>query len=130
MREQVISAIDNFELNLGVRGEDWVSTPGNTWVAFDNGDVALFEDRENGVFEGHLLFVSRGREAIQNAKTAFRTMLDRGNVKVLFGLVPDDRRATKLVCRWAGTQSVGIRETSNGPCEMFVLTSAMKGIVE
>lgn len=122
MREQVISAIDNFELNQGISGAEWVDRPGHTWVAFDNGDVALFEPRGAGVYEGHLLFVSKGREAIENAKIAFQNMLDRDRVRTLIGLVPDARRAAKLVVRWAGGKSAGIRDTAFGPCELFVIS--------
>lgn len=126
MRTHIIQAIDNFELNQGITGADWLAIPGNIAIDFPNGDVALFEYEEPGTFQGHLLFVSRGREAIDHARAAFDKMFDEHGASLLIGLVPNDRRAAKMVVRWSGAKTCGIRDTANGPCELFVLTKALR----
>lgn len=126
MHAQIIQAIENFELNQGITGPEWLNTPGNVAIAFEGGDVALFDHEEPGVYQGHLLFKSRGRAAIEHARQAFDKMFDEHGADLLLGLVPDNRRAAKLVVRWAGGRSCGIRDTSNGPCELFVLPKALR----
>lgn len=108
-----------------------MARPGNVPITFDNGDVALFDDEGDGTFEVHFLFESRGRQAIQHAQESFRRMFTDHGAKLIFGLVPDFRRDVKLLARWAGGRSVGKRVTSNGVCELFVLSNAMwKGTVQ
>jgi len=127
----VIQAIDTSPLNRGLSGAAWVARSGNIPVTFDNGDVALFDDEGDGTYEVHFLFQSRGRQAIQHAKEAFRRMFTDHGAKLIFGLVPDHRRDVKLLARWAGGRSRGSRTTSNGVCELFVLSNAMwKGNVQ
>ncbi len=131
MNTHVIQAIDTSPLNRGLSGAAWVARPGNVPITFDNGDVALFDDEGDGTFEVHFLFESRGRQAIQHARESFRRMFTDHGAKLIFGLVPDFRRDVKLLARWAGGRSVGKRATSNGVCELFVLSNAMwKGTVQ
>lgn len=125
MNTHVIQAIDTSPLNRGLSGAAWVARPGNVPITFDNGDVALFDDEGDGTFEVHFLFESRGRQAIQHAQESFRRMFTDHGAKLIFGLVPDFRRDVKLLARWAGGRSVGKRATSNGVCELFVLSNAM-----
>lgn len=130
MNQQVISAIDNAPLNRGLSGADWLASPGNVPVVFENGDIALFDDEGEGAYQVHFLFKSRGRQAIDHAKQSFDHMFKSG-ASLIFGLVPDFRRDVKLLARWAGGKSKGIRQTSEGPCELFVLSNAMwKGTVQ
>lgn len=131
MNIHVIQAIDTSPLNRGLSGAAWMARPGNVHITFDNGDVALFDDEGDGTFEVHFLFESRGRQAIQHAQESFRRMFVDHGAKLIFGLVPDFRRDVKLLARWAGGRSVGKRATSNGVCELFVLSNAMwKGTVQ
>lgn len=125
MNTHVIQAIDTSPLNRGLSGAAWMARPGNVPITFDNGDVALFDDEGDGTFEVHFLFKSRGRQAIQHAQESFRRMFVDHGAKLIFGLVPDFRRDVKLLARWAGGRSVGKRVTSNGVCELFVLSNAM-----
>lgn len=130
MNQQVISAIDNSPLNRGLSGVAWMDHPGNVPVTFDNGDIALFDYEGDGTYQVHFLFESRGRKAIEHAKQSFDYMFKRG-ASLIFGLVPDFRRDVKLLARWAGGKSKGIRQTSEGPCELFVLSNAMwKGTIQ
>lgn len=128
--EIIAEAIDQAPLNRGVSGADWLASEGNVPVTFDNGDIALFEHEGDQVFEGHLLFKSRGREAIEHAREAFRLMFTQHGAELLFGLVPQSRKDAKLVVRWTGAKSAGERQTAHGPCELFVLSNLMffKGV--
>lgn len=123
--QTIISAIDTAPLNRGLRGADWLASEDNIPVTFDNGDVALFEHAGDGDFEVHFLFQSRGREAIERVRESFRIMFADHGAKLIFGLVPDFNRKMKLVARWAGAKSAGVRSTSEGSCELFVISKAM-----
>ena len=125
MHPNVAHAIDTAPLNRGLSGAAWLSRPGNIPVTFDNGDVALFDDEGDGTYEVHFLFESRGREAIEHAKQSFEIMFTQHDAALIFGLVPDFRRDVKLLARWAGGKSQGIRQTPEGPVELFVLSKAM-----
>lgn len=125
MQSEIINAINNSPLNRGLDGRAWLSDTGNIPITFDNGDIVLFDDEGEGIYQIHVLFKSRGREAIVSVKEAFRRMfLDRG-AQMIMGLVPDFRRDVKMLARWSGMKSQGLRYTSEGPCELFVLSKAM-----
>ncbi len=123
--EIVAARIDAAPLNRGLVGADWLASEGNVPVTFGNGDVALFDNEGDGVFEGHYLFVSRGAEAIRHARQALRTMFAEHGATLIFGMVPDFRRDVKWITRRLGFKSAGLRETPEGPCELFVLSNVM-----
>lgn len=123
--EIVAAAIDASPLNCGLRGVDWLASEGNIPVTFGNGDVALFDDEGDGVYEGHYLFVSRGQEAIRHARAALRFMFGEAGATLIFGMVPVARRDVKWITRRLGFKSAGLRETSEGLCELFVLSNVM-----
>jgi len=118
----IAEAIDTAPLNRGLKGADWLATPGNVPVTFENGDIALFDHEGDGTYQVHFLFQSRGRKAIEHAREAFRIMFTDHGCTLIMGLVPDFRRDVKMLARWAGGRSAGMRSTSEGPCELFVLS--------
>jgi len=124
---EIITSVIHAAGNLDVSGEDWLSTPGNVAIVLPNDDIALFDDNEDeqGVYQGHLLFKSRGREAIESAKECFRRMFADHGASVIYGLIPPDRRDVKLLLRWAGAKSRGERYTVHGLVELFVLSKDM-----
>lgn len=119
---KIAEAIDTAPLNRGLKGADWLAHPGNVPVTFENGDIALFDHEGDGVYQVHFLFQSRGRKAIEHAREAFRVMFMEHGCTLIMGLVPDFRRDVKLLARWAGGRSIGLRDTSEGPCELFILS--------
>jgi len=125
VRTEIITAINNSPLNRGLDGAAWLSNAGNIPITFDNGDIALFDWEGAGCYEVHILFKSKGREAVDNLKEAFRRMFTDHNAELIIGLVPDFRRDVKMVARWAGGKSGGKRQTSEGLCEIFVLSKLM-----
>lgn len=123
--QRIIEAIETAPLNRGLKGADWLASPGNIPVTFDNGDVALFDNEGDGVYQVHFLFLCRGAKAIDHAREAFKIMFTEHDTRLIMGLVPDFRRDVKLLARWAGGKSAGMRPTRNGPCELFVLSKFM-----
>jgi hypothetical protein len=122
--QYIIEAIETAPLNRGLKGVDWLARPGNVPITFDNGDIALFDNEGDGTFQVHFLFKSRGRKAIEHARESFSRMFTDHGCTLIFGMVPDFRRDVKMLARWAGGRSVGMRDTSEGPCELFVLSKA------
>lgn len=118
----IAARIDEAPLNRGLRGADWMASDGNIPVIVGD-DLALFDDEGDGVYEGHFLFQSRGRKAIAHARSALKYMFGQQGAKLIFGLVPADRRDVKMMTRWLGFKSAGMRETPEGPCELFVLSN-------
>jgi hypothetical protein len=125
----IAQAINKSPLNRGLDGRAWLSTPGNVAITFENGDIALFDDEGEGIYEVHFLFESRGKEAIRSARESFKQMFDDHDAVLIFGMVPDHRRDVKMLARWAGGKSRGLRYTVHGFCELFVLSKIMwKGL--
>lgn len=122
---QIAEAIDTAPLNRGLKGVDWLARPGNIPITFDNGNVVLFDDEGDGAYQVHFLFPCRGAKAIDQIREAFKTMFTEHGASLIFGLVPDFRRDVKLLARWVGGKSSGMRSTSEGPCELFVLSKFM-----
>jgi hypothetical protein len=119
--EKVAEAIDNSPLNRGLSGAVWLASAGNIPVTFDNGDIALFDHEGGKDYQVHFLFNSRGREAIKHARESFRIMFTQHDAELIFGL----RRDVKLLARWAGGKFAGKRATSEGVCELYVLSNLM-----
>ncbi len=131
MHQHIITAIDTAPLNRGLSGAAWLANDRNVPIVFENGDIALFDYEDEGTYQVHFLFESRGRQAVEHAKQSFADMFTKHGASLIFGLVPDFRRDVKLLARWAGGRSQGIRQTSEGPCELFVLSKAMwKGSIQ
>jgi hypothetical protein len=124
---EVITSVIHAAGNLDVDGDQWLSTPGNIAIVLPNEDIALFDDNEDdgNIYQGHLVFKSRGKEAIESAKECFRRMFFDHGAEVIYGLISPDRRDVKLLLRWAGAKSRGERYTVHGLVELFVLSKEM-----
>jgi len=120
----IIAAIDASPLNRGLRGVDWIAHEGNIPVVLGD-DIALFDDEGDATYQVHFLFVSRGKAAVASAKESFKRMFVDHGAQLIFGLVPDFRRDVKMLARWAGGKCMGKRTTSEGDCELFVLSKEM-----
>jgi hypothetical protein len=122
----VADAIDTAQLNRGLKGADWLAFEGNVPVTFDNGDVVLFDNEGDGIYSIHVLFVSRGRRALAHVREAIARLFSEHGATLIMGMVPrtpeHNRRDVALLARWVGMRSCGIRPTSEGPCELFVLS--------
>ena len=122
---RIIEAIDQSPYNRGLDGAAWLREATSHPIVFKNGDVMLFNDLGNRIFDVHFLFdKARGRAALDQAKVGFGTMFQRGAM-ALTGLTPIDNRKARLFNRLLGCRSVGIHETPFGACEKFVITCQM-----
>lgn len=119
-QQNIIDAINNFPLNRGLRGEDWVADPDNVAIVHGD-DFALFDAEGGGVFQVHFLYQVRGREAIRLAKESFRRMFEERGAEMIFGMVPSDMANAKMHARLIGGRFVGVRATPFGNCDLFVL---------
>lgn len=126
---QIIEAIDTAPLNRGLKGADWLARPGNVPITFGE-DVVLFDYEGAGTYQVHVLFKSRGKDAIGRIRESFRRMFLNHDCDLIFGMVPDFRRDVKLLARWTGMRSAGERWAFEGPglpdtkFELFVLSKA------
>jgi len=120
----IIAAIDASPLNRGLHGADWLAHKGNIPVVLGD-DIALFDDEGEAIYQVHFLFASRGKAAVASAKESFKRMFVDHGAELIFGLVPDFRRDVKMLARWAGGKCMGKRTTSEGDCELFVLSKEM-----
>lgn len=122
---RIIEAIDQSPYNRGLDGAAWLRETTSHPIVFKNGDVMLFEDKGNRIFDVHFLFdKAGGRAALDQAKIGFGTTFQRGAM-ALVGLVPIDNRKCRIFCRLLGCRSVGIHQTPFGACEKFVMTRQM-----
>lgn len=122
LAQHIIEAIETAPLNRGLKGADWLSRPGNIPMTFENGDVVLFDDEGDGIYSIHVLFKGRGRTAIDHAREAISRMFQEHGASLIMGMVPDFRRDVKLLARWSGMRTAGLRSTVHGDCELFVLS--------
>lgn len=122
---QIIQAIETAPLNRGLKGADWLASPHNVPVTFDNGDVILFDFEEPGTYQVHVLLKSRGRKAIEHIREGFRIMFEERGASLIFGLAPVIRPDVQLMARWTGMRSSGPRAMKHGVCELFVLSKFM-----
>lgn len=114
-RDDIAPLVDGFDPAA------WLANRANVALTDDQGNVALFECTGEGVFEGHTLFASRGREAIETGRTMLCAMVDMHGARAIWGRTPVQRRAARWFSRKLGFRSLGIVETVRGPCELFYL---------
>lgn len=104
--QTIIDAIDSSSMNRGLVGADWVADPLN-FSHVEEDDVVLFDYEGRGIYQGHMLLVSRGRNAIECLKRAATALFDsRPDAFLIFGLVPVDRLEVKIMARWVGFKPV------------------------
>jgi hypothetical protein len=122
--EAVIKAINESPLNRGLEGSAWAANPLN--IAIERGDdIALFDWCDEGTYEVHFLFQSRGKAAVAAAREAFRRMFEDHGAELILGLVPDILPQAKIIARKAGGKYAGKQMTEFGECELYVLSKEM-----
>ena len=91
---------------------------GRNRIYFDERGGAGFAWRGPGIYEGHSFFLVKGREAILAGWEALHLMDD---ARMIWGLVPLERKASRWFSRQLGFKSQGMIDTPEGRCELFVL---------
>lgn len=119
--EAVLRRVDVAPLVDGFDPVAWLENEGNVALTDELGNVALFEHTGAGTFEGHTLFASRGRAAIDAGRAMIRALIDMHGARAIWGRTPIERPAARWFSRQLGFRSLGIVETVRGPCEIFYL---------
>ncbi len=117
--ERIIREIDTSPLNRGLRGIDWVNTPGNV-ALFHGDDLALFDYDGPGLYRGHFFFLSRGKEAVEVAKILTQRMFDEFAALMIIGHVPVINRKAGVIARLAGYHYAGNKMTEHGPVRVYL----------
>lgn len=118
----IAEAIDKAPLNRGLKGDDWLVFEGNVSVTTDDGDITLFDNEDGGIYSIHVLYKSRGRKAIERAREAINEMFVEHGAKLIIGMAPVMCPNVGWLARQVGMRSSGLRETTDGLCELFVLS--------
>lgn len=119
--QDIAILIDESPMNRGLSGADWVKGPGNRAIV-TNGNVMLFEACGN-VVEFHWLKTTKGlRQLIRDTREAMRMIFRETKTPLIFGLIPDNRRDSKLAARLVGARPYSRYETPHGVVEAFLIT--------
>jgi len=123
----IAKLIDGSPMNRGMNAAVWLDAPGNHALASSAGDVLLFETVNETLMEFHWLrTVSAARGVIDWTLACADLLFQRTTCRIMYGLVPDDRRDSRLMARWIGAQFIGKQQTPNGLCQIFILTYDMR----
>ena len=96
----------------------WMANGRN--VALTDGEsIGLFEHAHGDTYRVHWLFKCRGRQALDLGRAMFAEMFDHYGAKIMRGVIPDCRPASKWFSRQLGARSLGPVATVNGPGELF-----------
>lgn len=100
----------------------WLADPRNV-ILWDGENVALFLWRWVGIYEGHVLFRSRGRDALELARDMLALMFGAGAGMIL-AVVHEGLPEAAWFLRRLGFGSRGWIETIEGTSEMFQMECA------
>lgn len=100
----------------------WLAQPRNFALA-DGGDLGMFTARGEwpGPLEGHVFFASRGRRALEVARTMLGRAFDYGATEIL-GETPARYRDAVIFARLLGFERVGEAERPYGMAVLSRLT--------
>jgi hypothetical protein len=102
----------------GIDLTEFLANPLN--VCLTCGDSGtLFAWRGPGIYEAHVFYSVRGREALKIAEQVLRHMREHHQAWLFWALVPAANRATRMFARLVGWHSLGLRETADGTNELF-----------
>ena len=107
---------------LGFDPVTWLCQEGNLALTDGDGNWALFEKSEDGIYTGHYFFVVRGRAAKKLALQMLAFFFEETGIKTLRGLTPLANLGARWMSRQIGFKGHGVIQTVNGPCELFILT--------
>lgn len=87
-------------------------------VEGENG--AIFAWRGPGIYEIHLFYAVRGREALKLFDSMLGIIQSAYGGRFFWALIPVESRKVRMFARLAGFLPAGILETQHGPNELFV----------
>lgn len=103
----------------GVDSTELLANPLNICL-IEDGNGAVFAWRGPGIYEIHLFFTARGREALKLFDSMLGIVQSAWGGRFFWALVPMESRNVRMFARLAGFKSDGILETQHGPNELFV----------
>jgi hypothetical protein len=90
----------------------------------DNSSVALFTFEYPGVYTGHYLFKTKGRDTLNLGEKMLDYMFNTYGANVIRGETPIENKPALFVTRKLGFTSYGINDHPKwGPHEHFILTA-------
>jgi hypothetical protein len=116
-------AIDKYR---GMAGDgdlqEWIDTEGNMAFVDDLGNVGILHREEPHIYDSHIFFKSRGREAITKAVEMMKYGFENTDCLVMRGYTPLYNKAARWINRQLGYKSYGVISQLNPPCELFIVT--------
>lgn len=85
----------------------------------DGDSGAIFAFRGPGIFEVHVCFAARGREALTLCRAMLDFMRREHGARLFWAMVPVESRKVLMFTRLMGWKSMGLHETRHGPNELF-----------
>ena len=104
---------------------DWVASENNWALIDDHGNIGLLDYQRPGVYEPHLYFSDRGREALDRAKAMIAWVFDNTDAQELRGKTPILKRGAWWVVRMIGFKRTGMGHTEYCPVYESVMTREM-----
>lgn len=80
----------------------------------------LFAWRGPGIYEAHVFYTARGREALDIIRRALDHMREKHGARLFWAMVPLESRKVRMFARLVGWKHSGIFTTQHGDCEAFV----------
>lgn len=105
--------------------ESWVSSEKNFAFIDDHGNIGLLDYQGPGLYEPHLYFSDRGREAMNRAEAMIDWTFQTTPAKTLIGKTPILCKGAWFIVRWLGFQRLGVIETDFSPCYLSRMTKEM-----
>jgi hypothetical protein len=87
--------------------------------------LGCFVWRGPGVFEFHIQFEVRGRQAIDLLRAMMARMRSDHGARYLWTSIPADKRHVRMFARLVGLSSDGMIDTDQGPHELFYSENAV-----
>ena len=104
---------------------DWVASENNWALIDDHGNIGLLDYQRPGVYEPHLYFSDRGREALDRAKAMIAWVFDNTDAQELRGKTPILKRGAWWVVRMIGFKRTGMGHTEYCPVYESIMTRDM-----
>lgn len=101
----------------------WILDPDNLALRIGL-DLAMFEDKGQGEWVGHIWFNCRGALALERARALLGHMFDHYGARVIRGEVPEWRKDVLLFVRKLGFKRVGEARHPLGRLVVLTLQSA------
>ena len=104
---------------------DWVAYEKNYALIDDHDNIGLLDYKAPGIYEPHLYFSDRGREALARATAMIAWTFDNTDAKELRGQTPILCKGAWWLVRKIGFKRTGLIQTDFSPAYASVMTREM-----